>query len=76
MELVKKTLVLKFERPGDRMEFLDKIQQVGEADYTIRMRERRLRVRLFGTKEQVEGWTMDIIAIYKEVGEKDGDQGH
>lgn len=76
MELVKKTLVLKFERPDDRMAFLEKIQEVGEADYTIRMRERSLRVRFFGTKEQVGKWTKDILAIYREVGEKDGAQGH
>ena len=76
MELVKKTLVLKFERPDDRMAFLEKIQVVEEADYSVRMRERNLRVRFFGTKEQVGKWTKDILAIYREVGEKNGNQGH
>lgn len=76
MELVKKTLVLKFERPDDRMAFLEKIQEVEEADYSVRMRELGLRIRLFGTKEQVGKWTKDILAIYREVGEKNGNQGH
>ena len=76
MELVKKTLVLKFERPDDRMAFLEKIQEVEEADYSVRMRERNLRVRFFGTKEQVGKWTKDILDIYREVGEKNGNQGH